>query len=83
MIEFIIMSITLWMKKREANIMHNLTGRRYHVVKLYGKIIVTDRLGIKRLKQKKILAKSFDYLKLEEISLYDTKLKKNGIPTAK
>jgi hypothetical protein len=76
------MSSNLYIKRHEANIMHKLTGRRYHVVKLYGKLIVTDRLGIKRLKQKKILKKSFDYIKLTEISLYDTKQQKN-VPLSK
>lgn len=72
MYEWIILSLRLWLKRKEANTLHKLTGRKYYVIKLYGKLIVTNRIGIKRLKQKKILLKSFDYSKLSEIAVYET-----------
>ena len=73
MFEWIIFEIRIRWKKYQADFLHKTTGRKYHVVKLYGQLIVTNRLGIKRLKQKKILNKDFDYMKLSEISVYETK----------
>ena len=83
MITFILFSINLWSKKCQADWLHGATGRKYYVIKLYGKLIVIHRQGIKRLKQRKILNKDFDYAKLAEIAIYETSnLKKNinGIP---
>ena len=64
--------INLISKRRQADFLHSVTRRKYYVIKLYGKLIVTDRLGIKRLKSKSILKKQFDYVKLSEIAVYET-----------
>ena len=72
MYQWIFLSIRLWWKRREADTLHRLTGRKYYVIKVYGKLIVTPRFGIKRLKQKRILSKSFDYYQLSEIAVYET-----------
>lgn len=72
MYQWIFLSFRLWWKRYEANTLHQLTGRKYYVIKVYGKLIVTERSGIKRLKQKKILLKNFDYAMLHEIAVYET-----------
>ncbi len=72
MYEWIFFSLRLWWKRYEADTLHRLTGRKYYVIKVYGRLIVTGRHGIKRLKQKKILLKSFDYAQLSEIAVYET-----------
>jgi len=72
MYQWIFLSLCIWWKRVEADTMHQLTGRKYYVIKVFGSLIVTDRYGIKRLKQKKILLKSFDYAQLSEIAVYET-----------
>ena len=72
MYQWIFLSLRLWWKQCEANTLHRMTGRKYYVIKVYGALIVTNRHGIKRLKQKKILLKGFDYAKLSEIAVYET-----------
>ena len=71
-IQWILFKINLILKRRQANFLHSVTRRKYYVIKLYGKLIVTDRFGIKRLKSKKILNRDFDYAKLSEIAVYET-----------
>ena len=73
MYQWIFLSLRIWWKRVEADTLHSLTGRKYYVIKVYGKLIVTDRYGIKRLKQKKILLKKFDYAQLSDIAVYVTK----------
>jgi hypothetical protein len=72
MYEWIFLSLRIWWKRFEADTLHKLTGRKYYVIKVYGQLITTDRIGIKRLKQKKILLKSFDYAQLSEMAVYET-----------
>lgn len=61
--------------------LHRATGRKYYVIKIYGKLIVTHRQGIKRMKERHILRKDFDYAKLAEIAIYETpNIKSHGIP---
>ena len=72
MYQWIWLSLRLWWKRYEADTLHQLTGRKYYVIKIYGRLIVTPRSGIKRLKQKKILKKSFDYAQLSEMAVYET-----------
>ena len=72
MIRWILFSTNLRWKKYQANFLHAQTGRKYYVIKIYGKLIVTSKYGIRRLKDKKILKRDFDYAKLAEISVYQT-----------
>jgi len=64
--------IVLAWKKFEADSLHKATGRKYYVIKVYGRMIVTHKQGIKRMKTRRILKKDFDYAKLAEIAIYET-----------
>lgn len=73
MIQFLIFQIRLKMAIYKANVLHASTGRQYWVVKLFGRLIVTDRQRIKVMKTRRLLTKEFDFVKLSEIALYKTK----------
>lgn len=59
--------------KWEAKSLHNLTGQQYYVIKVFGKIRVTSTKQINYNRRKRVLSKSLDYYKLQEIAIYKTK----------
>lgn len=73
MIRFFIFQIRLKSAIYKADFLHKHTGRQYWVVKLFGRLIVTDRQRIKTMKTRRLLTKEFDFMKLNEIALYKTK----------
>jgi hypothetical protein len=57
----------------EAKSLHRLTDKQYYVLKVYGKIRVKSAIEIKYNRRKRVLSKSLDYYKLQEMAIFKTK----------
>ncbi len=57
---------------RKAKRMHQLTGKRYWVIKLRGLFRVYSTTDIKNLKAAKIFNKNIDFIELQNVAAYNT-----------
>jgi hypothetical protein len=72
MIKFIIASIHLYWLKRKADISKSLTKRPQYVIKWEGKLKVVSSKNIRDMRKKRMLAKSLNWLKLQDLAIYKT-----------
>lgn len=57
---------------RKANRLHFLTGKRYWIIKLRGRYMVFSGARIKELKAQGYFRKDLDFIKLQNIAMYNT-----------
>lgn len=56
----------------KAKRMHNVTGKRYWVIRLQGRYYVMSNDDIKLAKARKVFQKDIDHIKLHQVSAYRT-----------
>ncbi|MDD2965437.1 MAG: hypothetical protein PHU33_15950 [Bacteroidales bacterium] len=69
---FLSFYLILKYRKFEAYTYWRETGVKHYVMKYGGRPVVVSRAGIKKARRKGLLKKSFDYVDLNEIKLYET-----------
>ncbi|MCX6232630.1 MAG: hypothetical protein NTZ33_13925 [Bacteroidetes bacterium] len=57
----------------EAKSLHKLTNKQYYVLKVYGKISVMSTTQINYNRRKRLINKSLDYYRLQELCIFKTK----------